>query len=537
MYQKKYRQGNTIQPPIGRVLIDKGFAKMNTTRPRILAIDDTPANLMVLAHALSPDYLFQIATSGREGLAMAEISRPDIVLLDVMMPEIDGNETCRRFKENPALKDIPIVFVTALIDSTAEVLGLALGAADYLHKPINVNVARQRIRNLVEHAKLGREVTLYRDHLEALVAERTRELQQVNIELTAAKVATECAIRAKGTFLANISHEMYTPLNAIIGINALLQSQLSAEFQYISKKVEQSANQLHGIIKRIIQLAALEGDTGRVDAPTKFNVRDLLNVSIAHHRDQAAVKNINLSIEVADNVPLILHGMSAGIRQAIENFLNNAIRFSDSGTICLRTNVLSAADDFVNLRFEVEDQGVGISESALPGLFDRFSQADESTTRRHGGIGVGLAINHHLARLMGGEIGVESKLGEGSRFWITVPLYHFNYGWYIPNLENAPADEMLSSETATPCGLAEAELNQEIEQLLGLLALGDIEAKCLWEKSYKWLAPILGNRLNAFSEAMGKFAFDEAKDILEAVKNAHDGNVQKPESTSKPTAP
>ena len=517
---------------------DEGFAQMNTTRHRVLAIDDTPANLLVLAHALSPDYLFQIATSGREGLAMAEESPPDIVLLDVMMPEMDGNETCRRFKANPALKDIPIIFVTALTDSTAEVFGLGLGAADYLHKPINVSVARQRIRNLIERAELEREVGLYRDHLEALVADRTRELQQANIELTAAKVATECATRAKGTFLANISHEMYTPLNAIIGINALLRSQLSAEFQRMSEKVEQSASQLHRIIKRIIQLAALEGDARKVDAPTEFNVRDLLNVSIAHHRNQAVAKGLSLSVEVADNVPLILHGMSAGIRQAIENFLNNAIRFSDSGAIYLRTDVLSAADDFVNLRFEVEDQGIGISESALPGLFERFTQSDDSTTRSHGGIGIGLAINHHLARLMGGEIGVESKPGQGSRFWITVPLYHFSYGWFIPNLDNTLADDELPLEASAPGRLPEAgnDINQEMEQLLNLLALDDIEAQHRWEKSYKWLAPLLGSQLNAFSEAMGTFAFDEAKGILETVKGTHAGSTPMPESTANPTA-
>lgn len=511
---------------------------MNTTRHRVLAIDDTPANLLVLAHALSPDYQFQIATSGKQGLAMAEESPPDIVLLDVMMPEMDGNETCRRFKSNPALKDIPIIFVTALTDSTAEVFGLGLGAADYLHKPINVSVARQRIQNLIERADLDREVALYRDHLEALVAERTRELQQANIELTAAKVASECAIRAKGTFLANISHEMYTPLNAIIGINARLRSQLSAEFQCMSEKVEQSASQLHGIIKRIIQLAALEGDAGGIDAQTEFNVRDLVNASIAHHRNQAAAKGISLSVEVADNVPLILHGMSAGIRQAIENFLSNAIQFSDSGAICLRADVLSAADDFVNLRFEVEDQGVGISESDLPKLFERFSQTDDSTRRKHSGIGIGLAINHHLARLMGGEIGVESKQGQGSRFWITVPLYHFSYGWFIPNLEIAHADDEQPLKAAAPGSLQEAatDIKQEIAQLLHLLAQDDIEAHHLWEKSYKWLAPLLGNRLYAFSEAMGTFAFDEARSILETVTGPHAGTTPMPESTANPTA-
>lgn len=509
---------------------------MNTTRPRILAIDDTPANLMVLAHALSPDYLFQIATSGREGLAMAKEYRPDIVLLDVMMPEMDGNQTCMEFKANADLKDIPIIFVTALTDTASEVYGLGLGAADYLHKPININVARQRIGNLITNAALQREVVLHRDHLESLVLERTRELQQANIELTAARVATECATRAKGTFLANISHEMYTPLNAIIGINALLRSELNTESQRMSDKIEGAANQLHCVIKQVIQLAKLEGEAGSADAPTEFNIRDLLNVSIAHHRDQAAAKGLSLNLEVAENVPHVLHGMASGIRQAIENFLSNAIRFSDSGTIFLRTEVLSAADDFVTLRFEVEDQGIGINEEALSGLFERFSQTDGSTTRSYGGIGVGLAINRHLTRLMGGELGVTSKLGQGSRFWITVPLYHFSYGWFIPNFVRGPADEKVISEACTPpqTSKPEDDLTQQMDQLFGLLAQDDMEALHVWQQSHQRLAPVLGSQLTAFSEAMVTFAFDEAKTILESLGIPSTTSSSKPESPTEP---
>lgn len=494
---------------------------MNIGRPRILAIDDTPANLMVLAHALAEDYSFQIATSGREGLAMAEDCPPDIVLLDVMMPELDGNETCRIFKGSQKLKDIPIVFITALSDSSSEVLGLSLGAVDYLHKPISVPIARQRIKNIVERFSMQRELAASREQLEVLVVERTRELQQANIELTAAKVATECAIRTKANFLANISHEMYTPLSAIIGMNTLLQSNMNSTQLRISEKIEHAANQLHCIIKRILQLAALEGDAGGVDAPTEFNVRDMLNLAVAHYREQATAKGLSLSLEVSDNVPLKLQGMSAGIRQAIENFLDNAIRFSESGAICLRTEVLTAADEVITLRFEVEDHGIGIAESVVPSLFDRFTQADESTTRSHGGIGVGLAINRHLAQLMGGEIGVESKLGYGSRFWIAVPLYHFSYGMFIPYFSDDDADGLLiSSASADQIHSlpADIDMNAEVDRLLGLLELDDVEAKSLWESAYKRLAPLLGNKLEAFSEAMWTFSFDEAKEILLAVK-------------------
>jgi PAS domain S-box-containing protein len=153
------------------------------TRPRILAIDDTPANLMVLGAGLSGEFSFQLATSGADGLAVAESNPPDLVLLDVMMPEMDGFETCRRFKAHPKLANIPIVFITALSSSGAEIEGLGLGATDYLHKPINVDVARQRIHNLIEREALRREVEMHRDHLSRLVTERTQALEQTNAKL------------------------------------------------------------------------------------------------------------------------------------------------------------------------------------------------------------------------------------------------------------------------------------------------------------------------------------------------------------------
>ncbi len=127
-------------------------------KPRILAIDDVPANLWTLGQALSNEFALQVASSGERGLALAVQSPPDLILLDVMMPVMDGFEACRRFKAEPTLKDIPVVFVTALHDIDSEMTGLALGAADYITKPINVAIARQRIRNLLEREQLRRQV-------------------------------------------------------------------------------------------------------------------------------------------------------------------------------------------------------------------------------------------------------------------------------------------------------------------------------------------------------------------------------------------
>jgi diguanylate cyclase (GGDEF)-like protein/PAS domain S-box-containing protein len=145
---------------------------MTTAKPRILAIDDVPANLLTLGMALAGEYSLQLADSGAMGLALALQSPPDLILLDVMMPEMDGFETCRRLKAQPALKDIPVVFVTALYDLDSEMAGLALGAADYITKPINVHIARQRIRNLLDREQLRKQVEDQRDRLTDEVARR-----------------------------------------------------------------------------------------------------------------------------------------------------------------------------------------------------------------------------------------------------------------------------------------------------------------------------------------------------------------------------
>ena len=152
---------------------------MTNAKPKILAIDDVPANLYTLGAALDDEFAIQIANSGAMGLMLASQSLPNLILLDVMMPEMDGFETCRRLKTQPALKDIPVVFVTAMNDVDSEMTGLALGAADYLTKPIHVGMARQRIRNLLEREQLRRQVEAQRDQLITEITERKQLEEQV----------------------------------------------------------------------------------------------------------------------------------------------------------------------------------------------------------------------------------------------------------------------------------------------------------------------------------------------------------------------
>ena len=188
---------------------------MKMRQHKILLIDDTPLNLQVLTAALAANFELQIASSGLKGLALAESNRPDLILLDVMMPGMDGHETCRRIKRNPLLQQVPVIFISALGETGDESAGLALGAADYLRKPINVDIARQRINNLLEREDLRREAQQAREHLEDVVLVRT-------FALAIAKEAAEAAFRAKTKFLHNMSHELRTPMNALMGQMDLL---------------------------------------------------------------------------------------------------------------------------------------------------------------------------------------------------------------------------------------------------------------------------------------------------------------------------
>lgn len=194
---------------------------MTVQRPRILAIDDTPLNLLTLGAALTAEFELQIATSGPEGLALAAESPPDLILLDVMMPGMDGFETCRRLKANPALRDIPVIFVTALTELDAEARGLSCGAADYILKPINIGIAQQRIRNLLEREGLRREVASHRDQLAARVA----DLEQSERRLSQSEEQARYLLRQQQVLL----DELRRHNDRMLILNRLTELLLSCE--------------------------------------------------------------------------------------------------------------------------------------------------------------------------------------------------------------------------------------------------------------------------------------------------------------------
>jgi PAS domain S-box-containing protein len=239
-------------------------------------------------------------------------------------------------------------------------------------------------------------------------------------ELTA---RAEAANRAKSAFLANMSHELRTPMNAIIGLTQGLRRDIteSTDARRL-EKIETAALHLLDIINRVLDLSRIE--SGRMPLEeTDFALADVLDSVRALIDSEADAKGLRIEVE-SDAAPGWLRGDPTRLRQALFNYADNALKFSERGTIRLRVERLEERAGRLLLRFEVSDNGIGIPPEIVPRLFDAFEQVDNSTTRRFGGTGLGLTITRHLARLMGGETGVESHPGQGCTFWLTAWLAH-----------------------------------------------------------------------------------------------------------------
>ncbi|MCP4698180.1 MAG: response regulator [Gammaproteobacteria bacterium] len=501
---------------------------LNLDQAKVLMVDDTPENLDVLRKVLMPEgYRLAFANSGERALKVATRIMPDLIMLDVMMPGMDGFETCCRLKQQQETRNIPVIFITAKTETDDLLAGFKVGAVDYITKPFRQEEVCVRVRTHLQsqmlmkqrerliaglsssekrfrvlstwspvgvfqtdewgeviyinrqwariagvdpeqwdgkdwlqlvHANEQDEITRRWEHSIARHAEFRAEFrmkrpadakeiwvaahaapvfnegdndgfvgaledisERKNAEAQAikAKEAAESAMKAKSEFLTEMTHELCTPMNAIIGYSErLFKNSDNKQDRQDLERISSAARYLLCLINNVLQLSKVEANKMGLN-PGKFDILCLLRQVESTIAPLAAKNNNRLVIEGGDTTGS-MHSDAVKLQQILLNFLSNAAKFTKNGVITLRVERKTEQQkDWVY--FSVTDTGIGLSETQLKKLFQKYAQADDSINIKYGGTGLGLVISREFCHLMGGDISVTSELGTGTTFTVKLP--------------------------------------------------------------------------------------------------------------------
>jgi two-component system, sensor histidine kinase and response regulator len=434
---------------------------------QILIVEDSPTQAERLRRLIqSKSYQVRVASNGQLALALIRERKPDLVLSDIIMPEMNGYELCRAIKSDAQLRDIPVILVTALNDPKDIIRGIECGADNFIRKPYAEDYLLSRISQMLANQLLRKDagsevgIALYlgeqkhfinagrQQILDLLIstyeqavqvnselqarerqvielnmrlAHHAGELETINREIALKNLELAEASRMKSAFIANMSHELRTPLNAIIGFTGALLMKLPGPLTPDQDKqlntIRSSARHLLSLINDILDVAKIE--SGKVTLMLeRVQCQDLLQETSDTLRPLAAAKGLALQLELPPE-PVVIDSDRRALTQIIINLVNNAIKFTESGSI--RVALSQRMENNVLLtEFAVSDTGAGIRKEDQSKLFQAFSQLDSTSTRHAEGAGLGLYLCQNLANLLGGTLGFTSEFGRGSTFLLAL---------------------------------------------------------------------------------------------------------------------
>jgi two-component system, sensor histidine kinase and response regulator len=387
------------------------MSKTTTNSNLILIVDDVEQNVAVLSNILrTAGYTIMASFSGEQALRLVEKRKPDLIVLDVMMPGIDGYETCTRLKRDPKLADIPVLFLSALSDSAQRVKGLQVGGVDFISKPFHEEEVVARVGVHVRIKNLEREQENYISQLERMNREKDR-------------------------LMSIVSHDLRSPLGGIIGLSRImsdgneeiLQPQLVKKYSTI---ITQSAETLVHLVNDLLDIAKIEQETDE-KSNSEFNLVDVAQNTIDILRYLATQKGLSIQSHFTEQ-SLIVEADKVKINQVLSNLITNGIKFTKEGGV-----TVDISSSGTNVTMIISDTGIGIPKADLPYIFDKFGNSQRRGTNNEKGTGLGMHITQYYVALHGGSITVSSEENVGTTYKVTLPIA-------IQNVKDVPVQETKS---------------------------------------------------------------------------------------------
>lgn len=374
----------------------------------ILAVDDQPNNLKVIAGVLGDEYQLSIANNGHNALKILDKLVPDLILLDIMMPGMDGFEVCHEIKLRQQLKDIPIIFLTAKTEISDIVKAFEAGAVDYIFKPFNPLEVKARVNSQLQLFHTSRQLK----ELNYKLAVSQQELELTNVKL-------EMLNKQKDKFFSVIAHDLKTPFNNVIALTGLISESLASKEQeslleYVTM-LRNTTDKAMDLLMNLLEWA--KSQTGNLKfTPGLIQPISIIQDVLAIYQESIRAKSLIVKFDC--NPDYEFFGDQPMIATVLRNLLGNAIKFSlAGGVIYLKVNRLADG----STQFSVKDFGIGISSDLLPLLFVLGANTGRPGTRGEPSSGLGLMLCKDFVERHGGSITVESAEGKGSEFSFTIP--------------------------------------------------------------------------------------------------------------------